>query len=398
MPPRSMADLRRSCSDFWKRVQQHRIKCDKAARKELLQYQHSIIGDTLRVEYPGDAPYAVVIVDRSRRMDPSSQEKVLKFTPSMKDVKALQCCCAEKLGITGSFEVRYDSSDGPVVAIVERGALTLEESMDSHQLEECHKSFSLGWNKGSEADPHPTHNNILPQLHDPKAMKSAGFASSNVKKIVHVGPTKKDGSGASKFVYENAKGRTISRNFSPSLPRHTYHSRKEWERALQKITGKSNIGLLDKVTAKYQALLCRYLHSHGYPQRDIDLCQKSLPNHLKLSTLLLTSNKDIGVHRDPMAPCPACIFGHTTYTLENNTWSNNNKGGILFILDGLIALDYGPCDIVIMDGNIAHGVTRVQRDNVKHVPMERFSAILFCTWKRRKGMCKPGRYSGYYNN
>ena len=79
------------------------------------------------------------------------------------------------------------------------------------------------------------------------------------------------------------------------------------------------------------------------------------------------------------------------------------------------------CDIVIMDGNIAHGVTRVQRDNVKRAPTERFSAILFCTWNRRKGMCKPGpterfsatlfctwnrrkgmckpgRYTGYYNN
>jgi hypothetical protein len=108
--------------------------------------------------------------------------------------------------------------------------------------------------------------------------------------------------------------------------------------------------------------------------------------------------KHIGVHRDPMALCPACIFGHTTYTLENNTWSNDNKGGILYILDGLFALDYGPCDIVIMDGNIAHGVTQVQRDNVKRAPTERFSAILFCTWNRRKGMCKPGRYTGYYNN
>jgi hypothetical protein len=72
-----MAELRRSCSDFWKTVQQHRIKCDKAARKELLQYQNSINGDSLRVEYPSDAPYAVVIVDRSRRMNPLSQEKVL---------------------------------------------------------------------------------------------------------------------------------------------------------------------------------------------------------------------------------------------------------------------------------------------------------------------------------
>jgi hypothetical protein len=77
MPTRAMAELRRSCSDFWKTVQQHRIKCDKAARKELLQYQNSINGDSLRVEYPSDAPYAVVIVDRSRRMNPLSQEKVL---------------------------------------------------------------------------------------------------------------------------------------------------------------------------------------------------------------------------------------------------------------------------------------------------------------------------------
>jgi hypothetical protein len=54
-------------------------------------------------------------------MDPSSQEKVLKLTPAMKDIKALRCCCAEKLGITGSFELRYDSSDRPLVAMVERG-------------------------------------------------------------------------------------------------------------------------------------------------------------------------------------------------------------------------------------------------------------------------------------
>jgi hypothetical protein len=129
--------------------------------------------------------------------------------------------------------------------------------------------------------------------------------------------------------------------------------------------------------------LGRYLHSHGYPQGNIDSCQTSLSNNLKLSTLLLTSNKDIGVHRDPMAPCPACIFGHTTHTLENNTWSNKDKGGILFILDGLFALDYGPCDIVIIDGNIAHGVTQVQRVNVKGVT-KRFSAIIFCTWNREQ--------------
>ena len=74
------------------------------------------------------------------------------------------------------------------------------------------------------------------------------------------------------------------------------------------------------------------------------------------------------------------------------------SGGRLFIADGLFDLSYGPCDVVLIDGNIPHGITSLSPlpglgSKRGRAPLERFSMIFFSKFKRRKGMLKHGNYT-----
>ena len=58
-----------------------------------------------------------------------------------------------------------------------------------------------------------------------------------------------------------------------------------------------------------------------------------------------------------------------------------------FLLEPMIEISYGPHDLALIDGNITHGVTNI-------VHGERFSNIIFNTWKRDGRMKVPGVYTG----
>ena len=75
--------------------------------------------------------------------------------------------------------------------------------------------------------------------------------------------------------------------------------------------------------------------------------------------------------------------------LVGGEWQQRASGGRLFAADGLFDLSYGPTDVVLLDGNIPHGVT-----NLRDLPGEgatarpqltRFSGIMFSTFQRRLG-------------
>ena len=140
--------------------------------------------------------------------------------------------------------------------------------------------------------------------------------------------------------------------------------------------------------------ITQYMESRGLPQHYIEKCEEQLQSTIELSTLVVSRNLPIGIHRDPHTPVFAAVFGHTTYQYTKGLWKNNNKGGSLFFVDGLLDLSYSPRDIVLMDGNIAHGVTAVGR-NRECVSVERFSGIMFSTFERRR-VLTPGKYSGIY--
>ena len=71
-------------------------------------------------------------------------------------------------------------------------------------------------------------------------------------------------------------------------------------------------------------------------------------------------------------------------------------GGRLFLADGLVDISYGPTDVVLLDGNIPHGITNLRdlpgQGTTTRPELRRFSVILFSEFKREKGMRKHGNY------
>ena len=105
-----------------------------------------------------------------------------------------------------------------------------------------------------------------------------------------------------------------------------------------------------------------------------------------------------GIHRDPHCPLPAMLCGNTLWRLTASGWVRTALGGRLFLADGLWGLEYGPHDIVLLDGNFAHGVTTLRTlsragQHIGRPQMERYSIILFNRFQREK--LKAGhKYTG----
>jgi hypothetical protein len=139
----------------------------------------------------------VVVLDSSRFMNFIEERAVIKMVLSSKKLNSLHVCNSKTLGIGNeSFEIRRDHTEGPIVAIVLRGVLTLAESKQFLTVRKCHYNHSSWWSKGCKADLRPTSEQIVTQLSSPpRKMKSSGFTSSNVKKMLRVGPLRQNGSG-----------------------------------------------------------------------------------------------------------------------------------------------------------------------------------------------------------
>ena len=127
--------------------------------------------------------------------------------------------------------------------------------------------------------------------------------------------------------------------------------------------------------------------------------------YMGLSTLKLNEgNSKAAPHHDMPCPLPALICGQGMCELVDGEWVSRGKGGRLFVVDGMFDLSYGPHDVVLLDGNTFHGITGLrdmphagQRGDFKSRPeLERFSAILFSSFKRRGGMSAHGNYTGMW--
>ena len=97
---------------------------------------------------------------------------------------------------------------------------------------------------------------------------------------------------------------------------------------------------------------------------------------------------------------PAAIGGPGQSIFQaGQGWVATGAGGRLFLADGLFDLSYGPEDLVILNGNCAHGVERLcalRHPGVHHpkgtTELQRFSAIMFSTFAREDRLWKPGNY------
>ena len=334
----------------------------------------------------------VLVVCSTCRMAPENLKKILKWTPSRKELNAFHIRNPEAFGLgETSFEVRLDHIDGEIIAIKIKNAFSMEESLQLLQLRECHHQVSVGWNKGCEADPLPTTKLIRDQIKDEKCMKSSGFRSTNVQKVIHLGPTTKSGCGCKYGYLNTTMNRTIYRSISTHIDRHKWA--KTGSKSPSNLISKSeSLSIVDIAMKLYIDLIPKYLLSRKFDCEDVQDCLSEINDNLQLSMLTVTKAKPIAIHRDPLTPTFALLFGDTTHKLQGNKWVDPRLGGTLFFMDGLLELKYSPRDIMIIDGNIAHGVTNVIDSGSKDVT-ERFSGIIFCKWRREK-LKRPGKYSG----
>ena len=122
---------------------------------------------------------------------------------------------------------------------------------------------------------------------------------------------------------------------------------------------------------------------------------------LQLSTLIINEGSSrAGIHHDMPCPFPALIIGQGTSKLVDGSWISCAQGGRLFLADGLVDISYGPTDVVLLDGNIPHGITNLRdlpgQGTASRPELKRFSAILFSDFKREGHMMKHGNYKGMW--
>lgn len=125
--------------------------------------------------------------------------------------------------------------------------------------------------------------------------------------------------------------------------------------------------------------------------------------YLNFNTLRINQGSSkIGIHRDPTCPLPAVVAGPTIHELDGQGgWRPKARGGRLFLADGLFDLSYGPRDAIILNGNLAHGVTTLRdlpgAGGVKGATeIERFSCIVFSDFCKGK-VVKEGNYDPTWN-
>lgn len=382
----------------------HTGMLNSVALSSYLRYRKRVSGakddllNNLKVVRCSELKMPVLVVARDRLMTPEEEASVLKTAFTHRQLNVFHVLNCKKMGLGNeSYEVRLDSERGPLIAVVLRDALTDEEAIESKLLLKCHDNVCLGWSKGCEADTRPTSESIIPNLKNFKVMKSSGLTSSNVSMIVRVGPTKKDGSGQPSILYKNKIGDVIKRPFCSVLDRHKWNRKgvNSLEHNVKEMGGVENISIIERVTSIYKAYVPIYLSSRGFDRSEIEDCMSTIDSSVSVSTLKLTDRNSIGVHRDPPTPMPACAFGMTTYEYceESKSWISRIKGGKLYLINGLIMLDYSPRDVVLFDGNKAHGVTKLVRKQTGGDNW-RFSVLLFSRWRREKRMMKPGNYCG----
>lgn len=105
-------------------------------------------------------------------------------------------------------------------------------------------------------------------------------------------------------------------------------------------------------------------------------------------------NSKMAIHHDPSTPTPALACGSTNFLYRDDLdrWIPKNRGGRLFLVEGILSLEYSPRDVCLFDGNILHGLTKMKPlcGGDASARFHRFSIILFSRYKRSQRMLTHG--------
>ena len=340
---------------------------------------------------------ASIIIEESIRLPNDQVKEILSATMADKG-SGLNDRSSRGLGIRDDVDVTISWKQGPQAARIIRNCFTEYEAKGGLLLKNIHCQNSKMWIKGCETEPIPIMNKVFSSYNNPTIMKGCGLQQTNVKKVLGVGPSKtaKSLATACRLEYKSKnRGKKVSRPFGSAIDRHTWK-----DNTLDKAVKDSPMiqAYLSRVKELYKECLPSYMESHGFCDDTVTDSIDDIVNAIVFTTVLVTDNRPLGIHRDPPTPTPAAVCGPSNYIQEaNGHWKRSHLGGNLFLADGMFRLDYGPHDFVIFDGNIAHSVSGLRHlpgSNEDRTTLERFSVVASSRWNK-ESMKDPGNYTGY---
>jgi hypothetical protein len=346
------------------------------------------------------------IVPDDQRIDNTRGQTITKITVSDKG-KLAEILNRRTLGSPTDPTDLYDS-EGKLIARHLPNAIPEKLARAWPIVKQLHELTSTGWAKGCEADTLPNPDQMMNLIKDPVSMQ--GFGLSDKTEILSI-EFKTTTTTSLQVVYRNRKGQSKRFQIAMKIDRHTT-TRDKLTKIITAITESCDdpdlqlelenaTDLLLHLESVYRKHAHDFYADRMWSKQDAEahLNGDTLKLHLSSNLSSQGSPFNIGIHKDPPSPSPALIAGSTTYSLRNGTWSKNCKGGRLFYADGLVDLSYGPRDIILMDGNIPHGVTNM-RDPVPEMAglqLQRFSLVLFDKFGRER-MKKHGNYKGNWKD
>jgi|SaaInl74LU_5_DNA_1037368.scaffolds.fasta_scaffold14621_1 hypothetical protein len=366
--------------------------------KELKDYIHgnnlheSKFG--LKLIRPKNCP-PVITVSPSLMMSDKQAKNVTRICPSEHGLNLTQrSAVGLGLGQDESFEVRWKDVDGQLIAIMNRNVFTPLEARASDLFEAEHKQFSLGWNRGCEADVISRENTTRRQLKNKKTIIDATGINAN-NKFIEVHPGGIGETTRIKVEYQNQKGKAKEVPLSSFIDRMTWVKKGggRKKRDYSKFCNDSD----DAAASYFDKLQSHYLDACAQfmGEDEFNKCSDDVKANILLNTNVLDDDlSKMGIHHDPSTPTPALACGTTNFVYDegHHQWNPKNHGGRLFLAEGMISMEYSPTDILVFDGNILHGVTpmRPLRDDQAQQQYNRFSIIMFSRYGRSRQMKKHG--------
>ena len=330
-------------------------------------------------------------IPNTHRIDAGQGDEVMKLTISTKDYgKVLNKRCPRNQS-RGANVTIVEDEQGDLMVIIFRDIIPAN-LLGQHKLAEewFAKEDKTMYVNGCKATTHPNPYKIAEQLKDENAMNSAGLRSSNVKKVKNLSVTKPGTN--TKFTYDNAKGKTITRTYTSAINRKAYNLSEMEEKPFGEL-----IAFMDEL---YKNVATFWIQKFGCPENRINNEIEAAMKKMQVACCSIKQHKhQLGIHSDPSSRFPHCVFGKTINDWDDSTreWVRSCDGGKLILVDGCMPLDYGPSDVVFLNGNYLHGITNLKpkkgHKQVKGETLSRFSMQLYSDYQRNEN--KHGKYGTF---
>mmetsp|Transcript_32659 Transcript_32659/g.66624 ORF Transcript_32659/g.66624 Transcript_32659/m.66624 type:complete len:486 (-) Transcript_32659:48-1505(-) len=339
--------LEEDLSCHWHSVEETKILIDKLNLQEMIDH--------------GDITAVTITIPDNQRIGEKEGEEIMKLTFSQNDPQVKKSLNKRNprnvsSGLKDANIILIEDQRSEPMAIILRQIIPLELSTKFDSFRQYYDGVNTLYTKGCRAATYPDTDDILRCLKDQMSKDAGGFKQSNVKMITGLRVTS-TGRNVMLEYRNKKKGKKIEWAFTSNLDRKAFDRTQFNETPVDP--------LLQFMEKLYENVSRYWIHKFGCDENKIKDEMARAMNQLQVSGGLIKQYSDkMGIHSDPSSWFPSCIFGPTIYKWDVNTgrWGDRIcDGGRLVLVDGCIFLEYLPQDVIVLNGNLLHGVTRLQQ-------------------------------------